>query len=513
MIGLTIFSFLYWMAYVPHQNLHDGAHYVVSGVSLVRDQANINYPYHPHRWGNAYEFWQAGTAKFDVRVSYPSQLYGAMLGFYSLLAGGLAMSSVTMNALVNCALGNILTYLVLRRYASGMTLLFSVVATATLALMVVILAPGNNGVGYAAALFVLWLIICTRAHPALIGLVLGASCHLRSQLLSLAPLLPFIIVAVNPRRRLPPVLGWIGLGTGASYFGFSILFALLVGGSSNAMQFYTDHFSSSLLGKQGLNEFLIVANKFIQAMIRLFASDQMFLFAPLMFGLLILSRSRLARTLAGTSIAFVMMSVVLYSFDRFAPPQPRYFIVAVPMIALAGVISLRDYVVITGSRVSAAVAAGFFAALTTGTLYTHHGFAGHRLSIADVWQRATYLDFPGAAETLTHTFGPDDVVIVNHSLPTGLRYLPKVIYVPPYEQFLAGDNSNIAGMAFVFGDNVPDDFFKPRDWMPSNNLPETFVDKRGTVFRRVYARSNVLQTPGGIAASRVHMAIYQRVTP
>jgi hypothetical protein len=510
--GITAFTVIYWMMYLPPPNLHDGAHYVVSGVSLVRDHANLNYPYHPHRWGNAYEFWQAGTARFDVRVSYPSQLYSAILGLYAAVAGGMSISSVAVTAFVNCLLGNLFAYLVLRRYASGILLLAAFVATATLSLMVVILSPGNNGIGYAAALFVIWLIVCTPAHPFVIGLALGASSHLRSQLLSLAPLIPFIIVAVAPRRTLPTVFAWVLAGTAITYLGLSFLFSFLAGGSSNAMKFYTDHFGGSLLGLKDASELRIVGDKFIRAMVGLSSSAQLFLFAPLALGLMILSTSRLARTLAATSVVFIMMSVVLYSFDRFAPPQPRYFIVAVPLIALAGVVALRDYVARGASVRAATTAAVLFAALTFGTLYSQAGIHLSRLSIDDVRQRATQLDFPGAAEALSEAFRPDDVVIVNHSLPTGLVYLPKVLYVPRYEQFLNGDNSGIAGIVFAFGDNPPDDFFKPKDWLPTEAIPDIFQDRRGTTFTRTYLRSNAVMAPDGQVVRRSHMVVYRRTS-
>lgn len=508
--GITAFSVVYWMMYLPQPNLHDGAHYVVSGVSLIRDHANLNYPYHPHRWGNAYEFWQAGTAKFDVRVSYPSQLYSALLGLYAAAAGGMSLSSVAVTALVNCVVGNVFAYLILRRYASGMLLLAALVATSTLSLMTAILAAGNNGVGYAAALLVIWMIICTRAHPVAIGLVLGATSHLRSQLLSLVPLIPFIIVAVTQRRPLPAVLTWVFAGTAVTYFGLSFLFSVWAGGSSNAMKFYTDHFAGSLLGLKAPSELRIVGDKFIRAMVGLASSAQMFLFAPLAFGLMILSTSRLARTLAATAVVFVMMSVLLYSFDRFAPPQPRYFVVAVPLIALAGVVALRDCMASGASRRSATTAAVLFAALTFGTLYSQPGINWSRVSLPDLRQRATFLDFPGAAEALSRAFKPDEVVIVNHSLPTGMRYLPKVLYVPRYEQFLNGDNSGIAGIVFVFGENPPDDFFKPKDWLPTQVVPELIQDRRGTIFTRTYLHSNQIQVPGGQSVARSQMVVYRR---
>jgi hypothetical protein len=299
------------------------------------------------------------------------------------------------------------------------------------------------------------------------------------------------------------------IGFVLSYGLMSQLFNIITanGPATDPTDFYVKHFSRSTSGA----DIETVLKKLLTSIVGAFDVSQLFVYA----GMAVLCALRrtpiLQRQLALAALVYVLTPMALYAFDRFAPSQPRYYMFAVPLIALSGFIGAKTSSEASGFLISARGLGFILATLVFCARLTTLGFPIENLTAASISSRASFLDFPGVEKTLAANFKDDDIVIINHSLPTVLSRLHNVIYVPPFKQFQEGDNTRISGLIFVYSDTPPNDFFKPKDWIQGDQISKMIVDKRGIVFKQIYAAtSNVVNGDGTIRTS-CYFYIYKNI--
>lgn len=510
---VALVSALMFLLYFGPLTLHDSTHYVISGTTMVRDRMDLLYPYFPHRplgYGNAYEYLQDGTINFDSRTNYPAKLYSYIFGLIYLFTGSFMLPAAHWVALATCILGNVFLFLIGRRFFGNARSCLLVVSVAFLPLMVSAYSAGTDGIGYTASVGLLWLCLVARVGPLALGAALGASSHLRGQMVSLLAVLPLINQRITCRSLflgsyVPMAIGFVVL-----FIGLNILFDLHVAAPPNAttVDFYLKHFQSVY----GLGEIQTVLNKALTSFVALLQPAQLFAFAVIMAVLAMLRERSFARALGIAATIYVALPLVLYSFDRFAPPQARYYMFAVPTIALGA------FFVLFPQR-SGAVAAAPVRALPASMLLAFASVAAWSVILGLPWgnlapevisSRYHFLQFEGAEAAMQSAFRDDDIIIANHSLPSALSHLKKFVYVPPLELFMKGDNRKLAGLVFVYGDQAPNDFFKPKDWFPGPTVPDRFTDEHNIRFDRVYAGLSELKLEDGAVAAAAHYLIYKR---
>jgi len=505
-------SAVHFLLYFAPVHLHDVSHYAVAGISMVRDHKDLIYPYHPHAPGGqgpAYEYFQNNTIHFGSRTNYPSRLYSIIYGLICSLTGSVQLSYIHWMTFTAFFASTVLLYLICRRFAKGTELLLLLVSVNYLPAMRVLTNPGNDVFGYAGSLLLLWMCLCLRVNPALLGMCIGVLGHARSQVVSMLFVFPFLYSAFSQRTYsrqglLPMVLGFV-----STYLLLAWLFAIQTGSDAaglNPLGFYFHHFSSVMYKP---SELTVVFRKLAVSLVGLFDRDDLFVYPSILLTILACwKKMPLVRGLWLASMLCIAMPVVLYAFDRFAPVASRYYIFAVPLIALGLTLHLKT--VPTGSF-SMSVRSGLLLLAVVNLLawYTLCGFPVANLSWKSICGRARFLDFEGVESALAGTFTEDDVVIVNHSLPTGLSRLHNIIYIPPFETFLRGNNNAIKGLIFVSSDSPPNDFFKPKDWMKDGVLPAVIRDLQGTEFRQVYSQVVRVLTASGNCTAEAVLTIYK----
>ncbi|WP_157944710.1 hypothetical protein [Mangrovicella endophytica] len=510
-IAITVGSAVLFAMYFLPTVLHDASHYAVSGVSLVRDGANLTHPYVSRSpIGPAYANFQNGTIVFGADlINYPAKLYSLLFGLISAATGTMRLAYLQGLTLAFLISGNILLYLIGRHYLRGAELALFLLVVNLLPVMELRLTAGTNGVGYTAALLLFWLVLVRRATPLIVGLAGGILAHTRSQLAACLAVLPFLYRGIDGRTRWRGTFLPMAGGFALAYFALGALFNAWSGTAAEVspFSFYTDHFSKSHLGAQ---ELLIVAQKFVRGVAMLFAPSQLFLLAPVLILCLLRRNDRMIRGLGVAAFIWVALPVVLYSFDRFADPQPRYFMVAVPLIALGGILMLRAAVASVRLRQAILGATSLVMAIAYVSAW---GLPLAALHPQTVLARLTYLDFPGVEAALRDNFADDDIVMVNHALPTGLSRLRRVVYRPAFDAFRKGDNRQIQGIVFVYGDTLYDQFFEPRDWLQEGRPPEAFTDMAGLTFRRTYQRTTPYFDIGGQRLGDAFFVIYKKDAP
>jgi len=327
-------------------------------------------------------------------------------------------------------------------------------------------------------------------------------------MLSIPFVFPFLVTAFSSRVlfRQAAVSILVGFCTG---YGILALGFLLWCGSShtaNPVGFYTTYWVGS---KLGFSDHALIIHKFVTGIVALFTKSQLFFLAPALVGCVLYWRFIPARNLALAALTYIAVPVLLYSTDRYALPAARYFIFAVPLIVLAAFLALQELTKGKHRQFFAWIYPAF-AVGSAVALNSSFGVPWANLKWPSVVSRARYLDFPGASDALAANFSRDDIVIINHALPTGLSRLHNILYVPAFQHFLKGDNHRIEGMVFVYSPNPPNDFFTPKDWLVDGAPPPVLRDDHGLSYQRVFLQSSKLQGPDGVLQSEAFFVVYRK---
>lgn len=510
--GIFISSTVYFLLYFYPAHLHDITHFATAGVSLIRDQKDLLYPYHPYAPGGlgpAYEYFQNNTIHFDVRTNYPSKLYSSIYGVICAVRGNMRLEYAQWMSFSGFFISNVFLYLIGSRFLLGIELICFLLSVMFLPLMRFTLNPGIDLYGYMGSLSLLWLCLCLRINPFVLGLFAGILTHFRGQMLSVLLVFPFIITATTRktffRQGLVPML----FGTLITYSAMTFLFNVMIKstGASNPVGFYVHDFISSMYG---INQSDIMLNKFVAAIVNLFDKSQLFIYAGIALFCAMRRNAPLQKNLAIAALVYTALPITLYNFNRNFPVAPRYYMFAVPLIGLAGFIALKTLQV----KFNAITSRWSIYILTIIILFAWHAsyaFSFKELNMTSIKSRAQFLDFEGVEKALATYFKDDDIVIVNHSLPTGLSKLHNVIYIPAFKLFQNGDNSKIKGLIFVFSHTAPNEFFEPKEWLQEGTLPQAITDLSGITFKQVYVRTSTILNPNGSTQNEAYFFIYKNI--
>lgn len=252
----------------------------------------------------------------------------------------------------------------------------------------------------------------------------------------------------------------------------------------------------------------IIGKKFIDNVVNLFDRQQLFFFAYMLLICFSLNKSKVQRGFAIAGIIFLAVPLLIFTFDRTSAPQARYYMPAVPMVILAWFLTVKKFDEIGYVRsnmlmvlTSVFVCLGF---------YSVHGLPINNLAALNIIEnRLRFLDFQGVETVLRDNFNEDDLVIVNHSLPTGLSRLHNVIYIPPFEVFKNGDNREIDGIVFVYTIQNQNGYFKPKDWILDGKLPDEIKDNNGVIFKNIYTAKSEFPSFEGSIESEAYLYIYK----
>ena len=511
-MGIFAFTAMHFLMNFPPVHLHDIAHFATAGVNLIRDQKDLLYPYHPHAPGGlgpAYEFFQNNTIHFDIRTNYPSKLYSAIYGIICTLNGSMQMQYIQWMAFAGFFISNFFLYLIASRFVQGLELVCVLLSIVFLPLMRALIAPGNDTYGYAGSLALLWLCLCLRINPFLLGLCAGILTHFRSQMLFTLIIFPFFFAATTRRSYFRGLIT-MSAGFTITYLAMACIIAIIITSTaaSNPVGFYVNHFRSAIYS---IDEIGLSLNKFCTAIINLFDIQQLFIYAGLVLLCAMRRNAPLQRSLAIASLVYVALPIILYSMERFTLPSPRYYIFAVPMTALSVIIGLKTLPE-NFLAISLKVCMCILATISLLAWHNTWGFSLARLNNTSITSRAQFLDFDGVENALATSFKDDDFVIINHALPTGLSRLHNIIYIPSYKVFQNGDNRKIKGLLFVYSHTPPNNFFEPKDWLQEGMLPLTINDLHGISFKQVYAQTSKVKNPDGSDQAEAYFYIYINIS-
>ena len=511
--AVGLLSALYYLMYHGLPNLHDAVHYLVSGVSMIRDRHALISPYtsmDPALGWGAYEYFQDNSRLVSLYRPYPSQLYSALLGVCSALSGSVGFGVVNLVSLLAFAASNVLLYFVgLRFFGRALACLF-VLAVAAMPVMGSALYPSNDAFALLAAVFVIWACLCVRPRPFFIGVVVGLSAHLRAQALQLSLVAPILMLArrtpENPwRSAIEHILGVAVAYTVVGRF-------LGIWGTAGASRgdggigFYIDYFSTVLAGPAPVSNFL---SRLLDNASHLPSLSLLFFSVLTGLAALLFRAPREAKALALAGFSLVLVPLLLYSVDPYSNPLPRYYVMAVPMFTLAWF----RWMVPSGSSIATAGGLGavvFTTVLAMAAWFQIHGPPWRNVSsLSVVHDRWVYPRVGDFQKPLARTFSPGDLIITNHALASVLAPARHFIPYPSLEAFESGDNREIDGIVFIYGDQPPDDFFKPRGWMQRGDWAPNIVDHSGTRFSLVAQQS--LQAQG--SSTQVHFIVYKNMGP
>jgi hypothetical protein len=509
---IVFLTVIYFLIYNLPVSLHDVAHYVTAGVNQIRDQKDLLYPYNPYApggMGPAYEYFQDNSIHFDIRTNYPSKLYSTLYGLVFFATGRMLFLYAQWLTLAAIIVSNVFLYLIGSRFFKGVTLACFILSVALLPVMRFTLNPGSDIFGYLSFLFLLWASVCLRIKPFVVGLMAGIVFLFRAQLLSILIVLPLIISNLYGKKILKQVFVPLVLGASITYGIANLAYKILVhsDGNSNSLLFYINYFASSFYG---LNELPVILTKSEINIINLFDKTQLFFLAYVLLICLSLAKAPFQKSFAIGGLLYLSVPVVIFSLDSTSLPHARYYITAIPMLMLSWFLAIKtlgDAGVVRAKLLVIATAASVCL-----SWYNVNGFPIRQLEKIDVIsQRLRFLDFEGVEASLRNSFRDDDLIIINHAIPTGLSKLHNVIYLPAFEAFKRGDNQEIDGIIFVYSNQSPNDFFKPSDWMVNNHLPDEIKDDSGIVFTRIYAGNSEFPNFEGGVESEAYFYIYKNL--
>lgn len=509
-IAIAAASILYYLAFHGPANLHDIAHYIVAGVAMVRDHANLVYPYSSMdpEGSSAYSYFQANSHLVSVHKSYPSKLYSALFSLDFAATGRMHFHTAHLIAMACITGSNILLYSIARKLIEPHARLLFLTGIMFLPLMSSVLYPSNDAVGYFTAVLVLWACLSPAISPLLIGLIIGTSAQLRSQMIFFIIFAPFLLYVIDDRRSrigsaagvaIAGLIAYITIGAATSYY-----FDLPKSDGEGGINFYIKFFLQSFYGPDNLP---IIFKQFTTNLLNL--GHEGYLSIYLYIGILALFSRKcvLARALATTGFLVVSVPLVIYSLDRYSAPHPRYYTGAIPFFALAWFLILKNQT----KKISLIV--GFATALFV-TVTWHKSFQSmyqNVTSIEVIKNRLTFLDFADAGITLDGAFQADSLLLTNHALPSGLSNLKNFIPCPDYNEFIEGDNKEIDGITFLYSEKGVNSFFKPASWMQNGSLPEIIEDKQGTRFEKIAHYTSYLRNGNGETEDTVYFLVYKNM--
>ncbi|WP_102958298.1 hypothetical protein [Mangrovicella endophytica] len=509
---VILFSVLYFLLYFHPMALHDATHYAISGVSLVRDHKFLTYPYGALSGGGTvptYQALQFGSIVFDVRTNYPSKLLSLIYGIICTITGRMRLEYMQWISFGCFLIGNVLLYLLGRRFLNSWLAVLMFVIVNFLPVMRLRINPGSDGIGYTCFVILLWLLFCCGLRPLVLGATAGVLAHSRGQLVSAIFVLPLFYSRQGRSIFLHPTLPLFA-GFVVTYFALGAAFNLLghaVGGGS-PVDFYIQYFAKTGLG---LLDGARIATKLVVQFLALFDKNQM---SILGMGLLLLapfSTRGVERKLAVGAGILLLLPILTYGIDRNVNAQPRYFMPAVPLLVLFIFVSTQRMAVALDRPRAAQIIQIVLAVVTTALWFSTYTLPYERLKPAVIANQAAYLDFDGAEAALASTFRQDDVVLINHSLPTGLSKIHNIVLMPTHEQFMAGNNAQVDGLVFTYVKTPPNDFFAPKDWIVGDDLPQTIVDGKGLQFVRTFRGTSTLTQSPGVGRQEAFLQVYRKV--
>lgn len=507
---IALLSVLYYFIFHGPANLHDMSHYLVSGVSMARDHADFIYPYSsmdPEGGGSAYGYFQENAQLIDVTKGYPSKLYSALFSIWFEVFGTLRFYSAHIVAMAVITLSNMLLFAVARVFFIGVKQLLFVVTVAFTPVVVTAVYPGNDTFAYFASIFALWCCFCTRLSPLSIGLLIGALSHFRSQIVFFVFILPILLAWISEKKSWKVTVVGSVAGVVFSYLLIGFLLKLPMesaGASGGGIEFYIKFFLTSFYGPGDIG---IVADQFVRNVVNL--SDKNYIYIFLFTGLLglFVRDSALPKALSFSAVLIVVFPLIIYSLDRYSAPHARYYVGAIPLLVLSWFLLLenRDWI-------KSNVMAFLTAVIVFSAWYSINGFPiSNVTSLSAIKSRVQFLDFAGADTALRDDFSESDLLITNHSLPSGLSKLRNFIPYPKFEEFKLGDNREIDGLVFVYSDKGVNDFFRPTDWLVDGSLPDEISDNAGNVFKKIYSQTSNLYPQFTRSEVEAKLVIYKNI--
>ena len=479
---LLLLSVLVYLTYHGLANLHDISHYIVAGISALRDHTDLVYPYssmNPPGSTTAFSFFQDNQRLFSLYKSMPSKLYILSLGFLNaVLPLGWFFKAHMLSILALWVLLMSL-HLMGTRYFDRVNSWLFVLSTTFYPLTLSVLSPGNDILGLSIAVLILALSLGSQFRLTTTGFAIGSMSHFRSQLLFLSPAM--ILLFSFGRFAKGTRLSRCGLliATVISYLLISRLLSLSFPKESQydgGISFYYNHYSNSAYS---LNEWSTVLNRMFQNVSALIGINSLGSLLIASMILLFLDRNHETFGLLAAASFAIAVPLTIYSLDRTSLAQTRYYVYAVPLLIFAWFLFLSR----TKHFTKCSVGTALFCVTLSISIY---GLPLERLAtLRSITDRLTYLDFQGASEVLQNNFEPEDLVILNHSLPTGYRKFKYILPLPNLADFYNSDNQEVDGILFVYSDTGVDAFFRPNDWIIGEKMPGELKDSYGNRFEKV----------------------------
>lgn len=505
-------SVLHYLLYHGVTNLHDISHYIISGAAMVRDHANLIYPYssmNPEGGGTAYGFFQDNSRLIDLGKSYPSRLYSSLFAGFYLLTDSLRFFYAHVVSIIAFMGANLFLFAISTRFFTGLKQALFVLTVSFTPVVASVVHPSNDVIGYFFSVLILWACLCSRLSLLSIGLLIGVFSHFRSQIVFLLPVVTFFLIYIGDRRSWRRIVISIVAGGLASYFFVDFLLNLIVNSTNAAgggIDFYVKFFLQSFYGP---NEIWLIVDRLLRNLVNL--SSPNFLYIFFFTGLLglVARGALLQKGLVISAFMIVFVPLIIFSLDRSSDPHARYYVGAIPFLVLSWFLAMPES---KGESIEVGqngLAITTFALIVVSWLSIYGIPLKNVSSVNVIKNRLEFLDFPGVDVVLANNFAQDDLIITNHALPSGLASLRNFIPLPPFDEFRAGDNREVDGLIFVYANEGVDSFFKPVDWLQKGQLPAEIMDDHGTRFRKVRDIKSRLTNAAGNIEAEVSFVVYR----
>ena len=509
MAALTL---LYYLLIHGVTNLHDISHYIISGVAMARDHANLIYPYssmNPEGEGTAYGFFQDNSRLIDLVKNYPSRLYSSLFAGFYLLTGSLRFFYAHVVSIIAFMGANLFLFAISSRFFTGLKQALFVLTVSFTPVVASVAHPSNDVIGYFFSVLILWVCLCSRLSLLSIGILIGVFSHFRNQIIFLLPIVPFFLTYISDRRSWRHIVISIVAGGLASYFFVDFLLNLifdLTSAGGGGIDFYVKFFLQSFYSP---NEIWLIVDRLHRNLVNLSNPNSLYIF--FFTGLLGLAArgALMQKGLVVSAFMIVIVPLIIFSLDRFSDPHARYFVGAIPFLVLAWFLTMPNNKGETIEVSQNGLAIATFAIILVAWLSIYGLPLKNVSSLYVIKNRLQFLDFPEVDDELGNNFTKDDLIITNHALPSGLARLRNFIPLPPFDEFRAGDNREVDGLIFVYADEGVDSFFKPSDWMHIGQLPSEIMDDSGTRFWKVRDIKSRLRNADRNIEAEVSFVVYR----
>jgi len=510
---LALFSIFYYLLFHGVANLHDISHYLMSGVVMLRDHVNLIYPYSSMNPGSAdsYNYFQANSQLVDLHKSYPSKLYSILISLFYLATGKVRFYQMHIVTIAALLINNYLLYLTAQKFFQGANrFLFIAVILFTPAVGAVIL-PSNDIFCLLCSTFFIWAILCKGADTLIIGLTIGLLTHLRSQNLFFIFLFPIfwqIYSSENllSRKNLICNAKYI-VGFLTSYLVISIIFNQVIAPTDGGgIEYYYKNFLASTYG---LSEYRTLLTRLITNIANLSGSNSLSIFFFTGMYLSFFGENKTIKALAATGIVFAIFPMLVYTFDRTADPAPRYYSGAIPFLVLSLFLAIKNKLEQDGVIQLRAKYGLIFAIVLVGWFHNYGIPSKELLKAGNIMNRLTFLDIENSQEILSKNFNKDDLIVTNNSYPSGISALHNFLPYPSFGDFINGDNSEVAGIVFIYSNEGANVFFKPTDWFKDGQLPTEIDDRFGNHFQMIANKKNDLVGRDGSFETTVYFVVYK----